>query len=417
MNRIKAALFIDFDNVYLSLLNDYSESAARRFANPSRWMPWIESGAYVTDREDLMGERSVLIRRCYGSPERMRPFRAYFVRSGFQVVDCPPLTTSGKNSADIVMTLDIADAIEHRTRFDEFVILSSDADFTPVALRLRAYDRITSILANQQTAAAFRSCCDVVIDMEDFEPVVGDGTERVAAAGVPVPEPQDPARPLTDADGGFDAIRAEIRTAIDEELATASEPVVIGSLAMRIQQRWPVVRESDWLGTGGFKNFLREVVDGNARLSLTPPGFVYDVRRHKPPNHLGELTEPMRDLVERLYVVVGFPRLHPRQYQALFKALAEQSGQRKTVTEITRSARDRVIENGTPIARQPFGFVTKALFFQGCAIADSEVGAEEIARLFRTNVQERARGAQLDLEGDDVRLLNELLGVSPEPQG
>ena len=47
------------------------------------------------------------------------------------------------------MTLDIADAIEHRTRFDKFVILSSDADFTPVALCLRAYDRITSILANQ----------------------------------------------------------------------------------------------------------------------------------------------------------------------------------------------------------------------------------------------------------------------------
>ena len=89
MNRIKAALFIDFDNVYLSLLNDYSESVAWRFANPSRWMPWLESGAYVTDREDLMGERSILIRRCYGSPEWIRPFRAYFVRSGFQVVDCP----------------------------------------------------------------------------------------------------------------------------------------------------------------------------------------------------------------------------------------------------------------------------------------------------------------------------------------
>ena len=417
MNRIKTALYIDFDNVYLSLLNDYSESVARRFANPSRWMPWLETGAYVTDRDDLMGERSILIRRCYGSPDRMRPFRAYFTRSGFQVVDCPPLTTSGKNSADIVMTLDIADAIEHRTRFDEFVILSSDADFTPVALRLRAYDRITSILANPQTAAAFRSCCDVVINMEDFEPVVGDGSERAVASGVPAPEARDNARALTDADGGLDALRADIKTAIDEELAAAPEPVVIGSLAMRIQQRWPVVRESDWLGTGGFKNFLREVVDGDVRLSLTPPGFVYDPRRHKAPNHLSELPEPMHDLVQRLYVVVGLPRLHPRQYQGLFKALAEQSGQQKNFTEITRSARDRAIEDGTPIARQPFGFVTKALFFQGCAIGDAEVGPEEIARLFRNNVKERALGAQLDLEGDDLRLLNELLGVSPELQG
>ena len=417
MKRIKAALFIDFDNVYLSLLNDYSESVARRFANPSRWIPWLESGAYVTDRDALVGERSILIRRCYGSPKRMRPFRAYFVRSGFQVVDCPPLTTSGKNSADIVMTLDIADAIEHRTRFDEFVILSSDADFTPVALRLRAYDRITSILANQQTAAAFRSCCDVIIDMEEFEPVVGDGTERVAPAGGPSLELKDPARASADTNGDFDAIRADIKTAIDVELAAASEPVVIGTLAMQIQQRWPVVRESDWLGTGGFKNFLREVVDDNVRLSLTPPGFVYDPRRHKAPNHLGELTEPMRDLIERLYVVVGLPRLHPRQYQALFKALAAQSGQRKTFTEMTRNARDRAIEDGTPIARQPFGFVTRALYFQGCALGDAEVSAEEIVRLFTNNIQERARGAQLELEGDDVRLLNELLGVSPEPQG
>ena len=196
-----------------------------------------------------------------------------------------------------------------------------------MALRLRAYDRITSILANQQTAAAFRSCCDVVINMEDFEPVVGDGSERAAPAVAPVQEARDRARPSTPADGGFDAIRADIKTAIDEELAAAAEPVVIGSLATRIQQRWPVVRESDWLGTGGFKNFLREVVDGNVRLSLTPPGFVYDPRRHKAPNHLSELPEPMRDLVQRLYVVVGLPRLHPRQYQTLFKTLAEQSGQ------------------------------------------------------------------------------------------
>ena len=38
MNRIKTALFIDFDNVYLSLLNDYSESCdvkGHRFVNQS----------------------------------------------------------------------------------------------------------------------------------------------------------------------------------------------------------------------------------------------------------------------------------------------------------------------------------------------------------------------------------------------
>ena len=125
----------------------------------------------------------------------------------------------------------------------------------------------------------------------------------------------------------------------------------------------------------------------------------------------------MRDLVQRLYVVVGLPRLHPRQYLTLFKALAEQSGQQKNFTEITRNARDRAIEDGTPIARQPFVFVTRALFFQGCAIGEARIGPVEITRLFRNNVRERALGAQLDLEGGDVRLLNELLGVSAESEG
>ena len=32
-------------------------------------------------------------------------------------------------------------------------------------------------------------------------------------------------------------------------------------------------------------------------------------------------------------------------------------------------------------------------------------------------MQERALGAQFDIEGDDLRLLNELLGVSAESQG
>jgi uncharacterized LabA/DUF88 family protein len=74
-------------------------------------------------------------------------FRPFFTRAAFRVVDCPPLTTRGKNSADIYMVLDILDALEHPTSFDEFILLSADADFTPVMLRLRAHDRRTVLLA------------------------------------------------------------------------------------------------------------------------------------------------------------------------------------------------------------------------------------------------------------------------------
>ena len=43
MDRVKAALFIDFDNVFLSLKKDYSDAVAKRFANPSGCRGWREA--------------------------------------------------------------------------------------------------------------------------------------------------------------------------------------------------------------------------------------------------------------------------------------------------------------------------------------------------------------------------------------
>ena len=60
--------------------------------------------------------------RCYGNPVPRRnahdnstdmnsfPFvRHHFLRAGFEVVDCPPLTAQLKNSSDIRMVMDIRD--------------------------------------------------------------------------------------------------------------------------------------------------------------------------------------------------------------------------------------------------------------------------------------------------------------------
>lgn len=422
MDRVKAALFIDFDNVFLSLKKDYSDAVAKRFANPSRWLPWLERGEHAAESETVSGGRSLLIRRCYGSPDLVRPFRAYFTRLGFQVVDCPPLTKSGKNSADIVMTLDIADAIEHTTRFDEFLIFSSDADFTPVALRLRAHDRITSILANQQTAAAFRSCCDIVIDMDEFEAVFGERQERAGATA------QSPPAPAPGVSDDLGRIRTQVESAIRRELAESDAPLPLPELAARTLDRWPVAKQSDWLGAGGFKKLLLDFEDRHLRVSSVPPGFVYDPARHAEPAdsgdarttrspdgaspNLADVPEPLADLVERLHEVVGLPRLGPDQYQVVFEALAGQSGRQSTLGDITKNARDHAMEAGASVGRQPFAFVTRALDLVGLAISEKSAAPEEIADLFRASVEQQARDAQLEMETDDLRLLDELLGVA-----
>src|SRR5438477_4271946 len=151
----KAALFVDFDNIYLSL-QKADRRAAERFARqPDRWLRWLAAGAHaVQSRGEAGGQgdpRNVLLRRCYLTPNRFGDYRPFFTRAGFIVVDCPPLTGMGKNSADIVMVMDILDALEHQTRFEEFLVFSGDADFTPVLLRLRMHDRRTAVLTDAFT--------------------------------------------------------------------------------------------------------------------------------------------------------------------------------------------------------------------------------------------------------------------------
>ena len=111
--------------------------------------------------------------RCYGNPVPRRnshdnstdmnsfPFiRHHFLRSGFEVIDCPPLTAQLKNSADIRIVMDIRDILTHDTFFDEFIILSGDADFTPVLHRLRAHARRTIVFANDSTAQPYTAISD-----------------------------------------------------------------------------------------------------------------------------------------------------------------------------------------------------------------------------------------------------------------
>ena len=73
-------------------------------------------------------DRRIVMNRCYGNPVPRRnthdnstdmnsfPFvRHHFLRAGFEVVDCPPLTAQLKNSSDIRMVMDVRDYLTHDT--------------------------------------------------------------------------------------------------------------------------------------------------------------------------------------------------------------------------------------------------------------------------------------------------------------
>lgn len=178
--HIRSALFVDFDNIYLGLQREDPNAAEQFATNPSHWLQWLQEKLLnSTGDEGVRQRRKILFRRCYLNPSQFGRFRPYFTRSAFEVVDCPPLTSGGKTSADIQMVMDILDALGHATRFEEFIILSGDADFTPMLLRLSKHDRRSAVLAIGPASVAYKAACDLLIDQDTFlEDAIGVTTAQ-----------------------------------------------------------------------------------------------------------------------------------------------------------------------------------------------------------------------------------------------
>ena len=288
---ILTTVFVDYDNIYLSLKRK-SEDAAKRFAKDSgHWLQGIISGELITPTSSLTagGERRIVMNRCYGNPVPRRnshdnstdmnsfPFiRHHFLRSGFEVIDCPPLTAQLKNSADIRIVMDIRDILTHETRFDEFIILSGDADFTPVLHRLRAHARRTVVFANDHTAQPYTAISDGEIRESSLLNLLLNG--RVAQAAAPRELVAQDAAPIINVE---DARRA-ILTEVVGFVRTAPQAVPLETLAdraVRIVGHDKSVGTS-WGGYGSFRELLLAGLPEDIHLSDTAPYTVFDGNRH-----------------------------------------------------------------------------------------------------------------------------------------
>lgn len=73
--------------------------------------------------------------------------------------------TSGKNATDSAMIIDAMDIL-YTNKTDGFVLVSSDSDFTPLAIRLRESGMYVIGIGEQKTPQAFVQACDKFIRIE-----------------------------------------------------------------------------------------------------------------------------------------------------------------------------------------------------------------------------------------------------------
>ncbi|MGG7567257.1 NYN domain-containing protein [Rhodovulum sp. DZ06] len=85
--------------------------------------------------------------------------------------------TVGKNSSDIALVIDAMDLL-HSRRFDGFVLVSSDSDFTRLASRIREEGVDVYGVGRRTTPEAFRQACKRFIFTENLS-----GAEPASAAG------------------------------------------------------------------------------------------------------------------------------------------------------------------------------------------------------------------------------------------
>lgn len=375
MNRLSSGpilttVFVDYDNIYLSLKKKNDE-AAKRFAKDSAvWLQGILSGELITPTSGPAptGERRLVMNRCYGNPVPRRnsndnstdmnsfPFiRHHFLRSGFEVIDCPPLTAQLKNSADIRIVMDIRDILTHDTFFDEFVILSGDADFTPVLHRLRAHARRTIVFANDSTAQPYTAISDGEIRESSLIQLL---TRSQAPAQITSAQAEPgtrelaaPVRPAIDLDAARRAVLAEVVGFV----RNAPQAVPLETLADRAVRLVGHERTvgTQWAGYGTFRELLLAGLPEDVHLSDTPPYTVFDANRHinaagliapqLPPPPV-TATAPLADSRQDLRSEPARPEIAARDYAPArgYQAPADRFG-----------THERPIERQAQIERQP----------------------------------------------------------------
>lgn len=448
-----SAVFVDYDNIYMSLKRK-NEAAAKLFSkDPLKWIRAIESGRLITPLGGRTGpaHRRLVMSRCYGNPVPRRnqsdnstdmssfPFvRHHFLHGGFEIIDCPPLTAQLKNSADIRMVMDIRDLLTHDTYFDEFVILSSDADFTPLLHRLRAHARHMVVFSNDHTAAPYEALCDGEVRESDLINLLLEDLEVEVEAEPAVLEPSI----------DLNAVRAEIIADVTRAVLSASAPQPLEALAERAIRTIGHAKTvgTEWGGAGSFRDLLSQDLPNTVNLTEQAPFFAYDVSRaivRNDPNRLAPpapaldpvepstqpdtgdtviLPEPrdrrateefaparamsLQQSIGLIHQASKAPPLSPPEYRAIFTLLANELNTNKMQGHQTiDNVRSLALELGIEIKKEDIRFIIDIVgqqdpwFEQGASVM-------VFASRFRNFVIGRCQETGMQLSADEIDLID-----------
>lgn len=226
----RIALFIDFEN----LVTNTGITPSSFDLQPS------------LDR--LLEHGKVIFRRAYCDWSRFKEAKVNLHELGVELVDVPPSTRAGKNSADMRLVIDALELCYAREHIDTFVIASGDSDFVPLANKLRENDKyVIGLGVKNSTSPIFVKACD------EFLYLKSEGRQR---RDEPRREPRERAkdRDARDEKAGKRREIPEIaREVVANLLGRATQPLNPSFIKETIVRKSPDFDEREF----GFSSFNR----------------------------------------------------------------------------------------------------------------------------------------------------------------
>ncbi len=141
--------------------------------------------------------------------------------------------TSGKNSTDSALIIDAMDLL-YAGNVDGFVIVSSDADFTKLATRLREAGKTVYGLGQRKTPKPFQDACDKFTFLEVLrEP------DAAPAAASSTPQPTETEEPGESAPVSKRNLQSVLTKALNKTASDDDDWSALGSLGSHLNRTDP----------------------------------------------------------------------------------------------------------------------------------------------------------------------------------
>ena len=145
------AVFVDFDNVAIGAREAGGTFEVRRLM------------------ERIVEEGRVVLRRAYADWTGHGAMKKALHEAGFELIDIPARSWSGKNAADIKLVVDALDLCHQDPNIDTFVLVTGDSDFTPLVSRLRQHHRTVMGIGVEHTSSSLLiDACDQFVFYDEL---------------------------------------------------------------------------------------------------------------------------------------------------------------------------------------------------------------------------------------------------------